>query len=281
MTEQVKNEIKDKLEAYVTQYESQAKAAKTLKEVSEATIIQMLKGRFEGISDDMWRVVGKQVGYTDKQRPLVETESFNFCLSYYKLAKKEGETFALVGPSGCGKTHAAKWFVQQQKTKNVYWIECANYLNPKDFLMEIVDAMGKTPGKLNINELVHYIIAELRKQDRPLIILDEIDKLQDYVLIFFITLYNKLHDLCGFVWQSTDVIKQKFERNANKMGYPELKSRISKFYEIPIATKAQHVELCKSRGITNEEDINRAWNEDKGNVRRVDRLRLKYIDETE
>lgn len=277
MNQNQKQEIKLLLSQYVAQFKSQSQAVQTLKNVSEATVIQILKDRWESISPEMWRTVGKQVGWSSSLS-LVETMVFQTCLLYFSISKEHGETFALIGKSGCGKSHAGKWYANSMKGKNVYYLECAGYWNKKYFLQEMIQAMGKTFSG-NVYEMMDFIISELRRQDSPMFILDEIDKLNEPVLLFFITLYNKLNKLCGFVWTSTSAIMGRISKNVNrKIGYSELQTRISTFIELPDLNRAEVKELCYSRGITNEEEISRAINEcNGGNIRRIDRLYVKQL----
>ena len=57
-----KQNIASALRAYCGRYESQARAAHSLKGVSASTVSQMLNGNWELIRDDMWRNVAAQVG---------------------------------------------------------------------------------------------------------------------------------------------------------------------------------------------------------------------------
>lgn len=280
MTLEQKKEITLLLESYVKGYSSQKQAINLLNNVSEATVILILQNKWLGISDAMWRNIGKQIGWNERRSKLVETMDFNTLILYFSVAKEHGETFSLVGPAGSGKSYAAKWYAEQMRTSNVYYIECAEYWNKKYFLMELLAAMGINGAGMNVYELMAEVVKQLRKQDKPLIIMDEVDKLKDEVMYFFITLYNKLHGLCGIVWTSTDVIVNRIEKgiNKNKKGFPEIKSRIGqKFIGLHGTNKNEVVQLCEANGITEAEDVNRIFNEYGGDLRRIDRNYIKKV----
>ena len=57
-----KDAISESLRAYVAKYPSQTKAAGSLKGVSVGTVSNILNGRYENISDEMFRNVASQVG---------------------------------------------------------------------------------------------------------------------------------------------------------------------------------------------------------------------------
>jgi hypothetical protein len=280
MNENQKKEIQLLTQQYVATYDSQAKAAASIKDTSEATVIQILKGRFEGISDAMFRNIAKQVGWNERKSTLVETLNFNTLLLYYSIARDHGETFAVVARAGGGKSYTGKWYANNMKGKNVYYLECAEHWNKKYFLLELLEAMGKNAGGMNIYEMMKLVVSELRKQDKPLIIIDEVDKLADNTLLFFITLYNQLHGLCGIVWTSTDAIVKRVDKavSKNKVGFNEIFSRIGrKFIELPGLNKSELKEICQANGITGEEDINRVLNTCEGDVRRINRAYIQKL----
>lgn len=280
MTLESKKEITLLLKAFVEGCSSQKAAANQLNDVSEATIINILKNSWNGISDAMWINIGKQVGWNQRRSKLVETMDFNTLVLYFSTAKEHGEAFALVGQPGSGKSFTGQWYAEQMRRQNVYYLECAEYWNKKYFLQELLKAMGVDAAGLNVYEMMDEIITRLRKQHQPLIIMDEVDKLKDEVLYFFITLYNKLHGMCGFVWTSTDHISRRIEKGVakNKKGFREIKSRIgNKFIQLRGTNKQEISAICQANGIVDELDINQIYNEYEGDLRRVDRNYIKRL----
>ena len=71
-----KNLIADALRVYVDSKDSQNAAAKSLRGVSAATVSQILNGKWELISDEMWRTVARQIDYDPRQWVTVETEGY-------------------------------------------------------------------------------------------------------------------------------------------------------------------------------------------------------------
>ena len=59
--------------------------------------------------------------------------------------------------------------------------------------------MGISANDETIGDMMHSVVYELKKKDKPLIIMDEADKLSDQVMYFFITMYNELEELCGIM----------------------------------------------------------------------------------
>lgn len=278
ITQQQKKEITWQLQKYVATFPSQSKAASSLSDCSEATVIHILSNRWDNIGEKMWISLGKQLGVGTRTTVPVETMDFNTLILYYSLAKEEGETFALVGPAGSGKSFAGKWYSSSMRGQNVYYLECAEYWNKKMFLSNLLQAMGKQNTGMNVGEMMEMIVRELRRQHQPLIILDEVDKLSDPVLGFFITLYNELNGMCGFVWTSTNAIEKRVTkgRNTNKRGYQEIFSRIgSKFISLKGANDFEIREICEVNGIADQMQQSEIINDCEGDLRRVSRHLLK------
>jgi DNA transposition AAA+ family ATPase len=274
MKEANKKEIQLLLKQFIEQFPSQAQAVGRLKNVSEATIIQMLKDRWESISDDKWRTVGKQVGWNNKGSwNLVETLDFKTLVTYFSDAKDYSNVFAIVGSAGSGKSAIAEWYGKAKP--NVYHITCADYWNRKMFLAKLLEKMGKENTGYNIGEMMDVIVETLLKQDRPLIILDEADKLKDEALYFFITLYNMLKGKCGMVLMATEFLSKRIMRGFkfNRKGFPEILSRIGRrFIQLHGSTKEEVKEICEANGIDSPVEINEIFNDYDGDLRRVERM---------
>jgi len=278
MTEANKKEIVLLLEQFIGQFPSQAQAAARLKNVSEAIIIQMRKQRWDAISDDMWRNVGKQLNWGGNSNwSLVETLDFKTLVTYFSDAKDYGNVFAIVGAAGSGKSATAEWFAKHKQ--NVYHVTCAEFWNRKMFLNKLLEKMGKENTGYNIGEMMDVIVETLLKQDRPLIILDEADKLNDQALYFFITLYNMLKGKCGIVIMATEFLSKRVMRGykLNKKGYAEILSRIGRrFVQLHGADKGEIKEICQANGIEDPMSVNEIINdfgkEEDIDLRRVERL---------
>ncbi|HRF80152.1 MAG TPA: hypothetical protein PL070_08695, partial [Flavobacteriales bacterium] len=131
--------------------------------------------------------------------------------------------------------------------------------------------------------LAEGIIQELRQRERPLVILDEVDKLRDPILMYFIELYNKLDGLCGFFLAGAPYLMQAWERKAKRdvRGFREIYSRIGRKFMHLNNVRRKDVELiCTHNGVTTEDEITAIWNaiEREPDLRRVKREieKLRY-----
>lgn len=280
LTYQDKQEIRSHLERFVSENGGIEIASARFADVPEASIREIMKGDRMNIAHTIWLKVGKVVGWSQRHKiKFVETKNSKILTYFFETAKEFGETFAVVGDAGSGKTLTGKAYAKANAGKNVYHLTCAEYLNKDTFLRELLKVMGRNAGGKSVYEMMEEIVTVLGGQDQPLIIIDEVDKLKPNVLSFFITLYNKLHGSCGFVWTSTDAIVERIERGVRlkRIGFNEIFSRIGrKFIPLPGISKVESDAICKANGITDEADLWEVWNDANGDCRRIDRKIIQH-----
>lgn len=260
LTNNDKQQIANRLRLYVAKFASQNKAVASMKGTSAGTVSNILNGKWDNISEDMWRKVSDQVGLvngSEKDWQVVETHAFH----EITIALKDAQTFKnvtwVVGEAGCGKTTTARIFGEENR--EVYYILCSEDLHKGDFVREISHKMGIRTDGFTVRELWITIQNELIKMDAPLLVFDEADKLIESVFQYFISLYNKIEDKCGVVFLSTDYIKTRIDRGlrCKKRGYKEFYSRIGrKYFELDDTTPHDVYAICVANGLTDEKDIN-------------------------
>lgn len=267
-----KQNICNSLRAYCDRYESQNRAANSLKGVSSATISQMLNNNWELIKDEMWRNVASQIGYKDERWEAVETANFKRMQALLADVKDNSLVMAITGDAGTGKTFAAKHFAENKK--QTYLLCCNEYWNRKLFLAELLTAMGRDYNGYTVGEMMHEAVRALKTQENPLIILDEADKLSDQVLYFFITLYNQLDGECGIVMTATNHLEKRLKRGIklNKKGYTEIWSRLGrKCIELKGVSAADITAICDANGIAEARKVDAIIEDSESDLRRVKR----------
>lgn len=272
MDQNQKNEIMQLLKQKIANAKSQNAYARSIG-VSEAQLSNLMGGKWERISDDMWRKLADASGYKHEGWQVVETQNYKLIMNVLADAQQFANTFAIIAPTGGGKSTATRLFANQNR--NTFRIVCGEFWNKKSFLSELLKAMGRNTEGQTTFELMSTIEEHILKCESPLIILDEADKLRDEVFYFFITLYNKLEGKCGLVLCSTPYLKTRIlkgERN-NKKGYAEIFSRIGRrFVELKEAGSLDIIKVCHANGITMDKLINNIVDDSDGDLRRVNRL---------
>jgi hypothetical protein len=272
MENQTKTAIAESIRNYIARYESQNKAANSLKGVSSATLSQMVNGNWELIKDDMWRNVAAQIGYTETEWVAVETRDFKLLSNLLQDAQMNSNVFAVTGAAGTGKTFTVRQYAANNR--RAYLLNCAEFWNKKMFLMELLASMGRTGAGMNVGEMMYEVVQDLKRQDNPIIILDEADKLSDLVLYFFITLYNQLEDQAGIILCVTNFLEKRIKRGVtrNTKGYNEIYSRIGrKCFELKGLSQKDIADVCRANGIDQDKQIADIIADCEGDLRRVKR----------
>ena len=252
-----KDQIRENLRAYTARYASQNKASGSLKSVSVAVISKVLNGKYDNISDEMWRNIASQVARVKETGwQIVETPAYQEIQYALDDAQRWRNVTWVVGEAGCGKTTTAHLYTD--KNRDVFYILCSEDMKKGDFVREIAQKAGIRTEGHNIREVWNLILDDIIQMERPLLIFDEADKLTEPVFHYFISMYNKLEDKCGIVFMSTDYIKRRIERGLRyqKPGYKEFYSRIGrKYFELEETTANDVYSICVANGVQDKKKI--------------------------
>ncbi len=257
LTQKDKEQIRESLRVYVSKYPSQNKAVGSLKGTSAGTVSCILSGKWENISDAMWRKVREQVSFVREQEwQIVETGAYQEITYALTDAQDSCNVTWVVGEAGSGKTTTAKVYADEHR--EVFYLQCSEDLHKGEFVREIARIIGIRGEGYTVRELWKEILARLIQMNAPLLIFDEADKLTESVFHYFISLYNKVEDKCGVVFLSTDYIKKRVRNGLRheKPSYKEFYSRIGrKYFEIGDTTPNDVYAICTANGLTERKDI--------------------------
>lgn len=273
MNESDKRAIVARLDKHVKLKGSQKKASNSLEGISSATINKMLNGAWEDIAETMWRKLASQLGNpTEAAWRIAPTKAYRKMTFLLNEAQRNSLTLAIVANAGTGKSEAVKQFADTHA--NVYHIACAEFWRKKVFVQKLLQSLGEGVQSGTIEELMDVAITAISKKDKPLIVLDEADKLSDPVLYFFITLYNLLEGHCGLVIQSTNFLEKRIQRGLSlgKKGYEEIYSRLGRHFIGLDAIDEEDIALvCTENGVANVNTIRKITKESDYDLRMVRR----------
>ena len=258
MEQKLKEQIAQRLRTYVAKYPSQNKAVGSLKGTSAGTVSNILNGRWENISEEMWKKVGDQVGTVANEDgwQIVETVAYQEISYALNDAQQWKNVTWVVGEAGCGKTTTARIYAEEHR--EVFYLQCSEDLYKGEFVREIARLVGIRGEGFTVRELWKAILDNLIQMEAPLLVFDEADKLTESVFHYFISLYNKLEDKCGVVFMSTDYIKKRIKNGLRweKPGYKEFYSRIGrKYFELEDTTANDVYAICTANGLRDRKDI--------------------------
>ncbi|MRI64602.1 ATP-binding protein [Ornithobacterium rhinotracheale] len=266
MTNVQKNELLQAIEQEIAHLGSAARVAKKAK-VSDATISQMRNGNWELIKEEMWLKVAQNLGYSFSGWALVETLNYKTIANVLTDAKDASLFMGISHRAGSGKTATLKLFSEQNKNNHVFYIQAREW-SRREFLTELCRILGQKTGKgyQSVDKLSAMVVEFFKNRigNKPLLIVDEADKLKPTALRFFIFLFNELEDEMGVVISGTENLQQSFERGVkfNKLGFDELSSRFGrKFIKLIGATYKDVKMICEANGLSDEAKIKEVFAE--------------------
>lgn len=264
--------IAARLRDYCAAQGGQNKAANTLKGVSSATISKILNGDWDTIAEGMWHNISKQIGASAEGWSLVGTSVYDELTELLECAQNDSQVMAIVGSAGCGKSATIRQYASTHE--EVTAIVCSEYQNRTSWLSAVMEAMGLDPRGLNVAEKIGQIVRRLKRADKPLLILDEADKMSDQVLYFFVTLYNELEGHCGVVLCATQYLDKRLVRGlrSGRKGYEEVYSRIGRqCIQLSVLSPEDISLVCVANGITGDRKVRKIADEAECDLRRVRR----------
>ncbi|THU36899.1 ATP-binding protein [Niastella caeni] len=195
---------------------------------------------------------------------IAPTSVYNKLVAYFGDAQRHPKGIhALVINASMGKSITVKAFAEQNNS--VYYVCCHRHMPIRLLLRDMLRCMGKDSSG-TIAEMLDNLVRNLEKDNDPLFIIDEVDKLKDEVLEMFVDLENKLHNKCGLVFIATPYLKKRIELGVsrNKRGFAELYSRMKKiFWDLTPAKQEFKKDvslICKANGVSNEQVITEMYN---------------------
>lgn len=266
MTQQQKDEIVGLIEGEKERLGSYAKVARKCG-ISEATISQMRNQNWELIAEDMWQRVSMALGYRPQGWQLVDTTNSRIVWTNLENAKRESMFLSISHRAGSGKTASLTGYERQNRENAVFYLSCREW-SKKEFLMHLATNFGIDAANraMSTDTLLMSVVAffKARRARRPLLILDEADKLKGAALRTLITLFNECEDGLGVVIAGTDHLEKQMLADAryNRKGADELVSRFGRrFVHLVGSSQRDVAEICKANGVTDAATIRAIFQE--------------------
>jgi DNA transposition AAA+ family ATPase len=245
------------------------RATATKAGVSTATISHVMNEKWDQIADNMWRKIAASLGHREDDGWVLVENIFNTRVleTTFLDAKKHSMMMCVSHKAGSGKTAGSLLFFSKYKREQVYYIHCREW-SVKQFLTELCRTLGieQPRGYVSADTLLAEIVEFflVRYEYRPLLIIDEADKLHGSALRSLIPLYNETEDRLGVVILGTENLSEEIKRGVryNKKGYDEIDSRLGRqFIRLYGASKSDMRKICEANGITEKEKQDAIWKE--------------------
>lgn len=258
----------------LSEKESQSKVAKKA-DVSTATISQMLNHNWDLIKDEMWQRVKINLRI-ELEWQTAETTNFRELTKLLKATQQTSMSVCIVNNAGTGKSHAYESY--ERKNENVIYIRCKKYWTSKTYVKNLCIACGLDSNG-NKEDLIERFTRYIKGLYRPLIIIDQFDKLNETSMDLFMDLYDDFFFQCGFLLSGVPALKKRIERGCqlDKTGYREARSRFGSYTPLFQIKESDVKAICVANGVTDEQFINETYNICDGDFRRVRKNVEKYF----
>lgn len=274
-----RNKLIQHVENWITRLGSQTKVAEKIG-ISVATLSLWLSGKYGADTAKMDSKISTALGFQEDGWKVVTTIT-----NYKKIefvahsCKSQSMWMAISNKAGSGKTQSLEHIFNQDLTGSIIFIQAEEW-NARQFLLELADKTCGVPKKsyTDIPGLIKIITEYLNRlsADKPLLIIDEADKLRPAALRKLIPIYNRTEHRLGCVLAGTENLHKEIARGVrnNLKGYDEIDSRLGRtFIELPGATESEVKDICLANNL-DAAAAEKVWNEVE-KVKRITKVKIK------
>lgn len=231
---------------------SQNALALQINGVSSAILSHIGAGKFDGISDEIFRKIKNKLSEITRVG-LFNTTAFDTGLRVCKSAQENHFMLGLIAEAGTGKTTLLTSYSMR---KNVFYLEYNHTMKPRQFYVCLLREMG-IDFESNLYEMLNMIADELNSMENPLIIIDEAGKMVPAMILSLHVLRNKTMKGCGILLAGVPSFRENLKKFARKgkEGYAEFLSRIGQWQELDILSRIEIKAICEANGITDAETL--------------------------
>lgn len=267
MEKQQKTKIKQLIHVEKQRLGSYAKVAQKCK-VSEATISLIRNDKWEDITAEMWLRVGAALNFKPDNWVIAKnTRDYLYVNHILSSAKDKSMFMIVVNEAGTGKTTGLVNFCEENAEQGSFYLQAREW-SSRVFLQKFMTMLGmaEPKGYNTADQMLELIIDGLNEKctTKPIICIDEADKLKPSALRNMIYLFNALEDKCAFVLAGTQNLAKEIGQGVRyaKKGYDEIESRFGRsHFSLIGANKRDVTSICIANGITEEAVISIVWQE--------------------
>jgi DNA transposition AAA+ family ATPase len=221
-------------------------------------------------SDKTWNTLANFFNYATPWVFVTDDKNTRKIMRICRHAQAKSISRLIIGDPGMSKSASLKHFAKERA--NVYYVECASFFTKREFLATVRKSMGLPADAPSVADQIKGITARLRETTKPLLIIDEVDKLRDDIIGIIVAIWNATENGCGIVLCGSAYMEKRMDRGLRlkKQSYRELYSRIGgEFIELHDLTPDRVEAICIANGIVEPSEIRQVVNMAHNDLRRV------------
>lgn len=258
---------------WVTRLGAQSKVADKCG-ISTTALSLWLSGKYGANTGSMDKKIAKALGYRESDWVTVENvKNFRTVKFVFEQCREVSMWMAISSNAGSGKTRSLEHIFNTDLSGSVVLIQAEEWA-AHQFLERLHGKLTNVPlkGYVPNNELLDKVISLLNEMDgRPILVIDEADKLKPSALRQLIPVYNRTEERLGCVLSGTENLQKEIKAGVRKKlkGYDEIDSRLGRSYiSLDGATERDVHAICEANGVTGEASKLAVWSE----VEKVEKL---------
>jgi DNA transposition AAA+ family ATPase len=255
--------------------------------VSEAVISQIIADKYPAKDEAMHEKIAQALGHVDddyKWNIATDTSNFLKITKLAEAARKNRMFVPISDKAGMGKSAPLRYYAMHIDTHSFY-LQCREW-SKREFIKNMFKSLGLSypGGVVSYDELLDTIVDYFskRRAKKPLLIIDEGDKLKPAALRFLIPLYNELEDKLSVIISGTENLEKEIKRGVRyaAKGYDEIDSRFGRNYiHITGSTLVDIQKICRANGITSPEQQKQIFDECNPVTREIENRSVKVVED--
>jgi len=243
--------------------------------INVGALSTIMAGKYGADESAMLQKIAKALEYRESDWQIIRTTgNYKTVERVFRDAKSESMWFTISNKAGSGKTEAMQDLYNRDTTGTVIFIQAEEW-SGRQFMLKLIEkTLGTSEGGTaynttgkgykSLSQLMDIVANYFNDMslERPILIIDEADKLKAPALRTLIPLFNRTEDRLGVILSGTENLEKEIKNNVrlNKKGYDELESRFGRTYiHLKGASEKDVTEICKVNGITVPEVITQIW----------------------
>ena len=229
-------------------------------EVSEPTLSQLLSGTYTAKGNDIYGKIARALGMKVAEAwQIITTRNYSTITSVLNDCQDTAQFRIISERAGSGKTTAAKQY-QVDNPTSVYYVSAREWSRTR-FMETMMRTLGLAPTN-NVDTFIEKVSEFVMMKSKPLIIIDEADKLKPSALRLLIPLYNECEGRLGLTILGTDNLEKELKRGVRHSikGYDEIFSRFGRTCVHLVGEDKKSVaNICRINGISDPSVLDGIW----------------------
>lgn len=249
-----KEEIRFSLQAFIDSREdlSQTKIAKAM-DVSAATVSHLLQGAWQHLSEQMLNRFSAFLRTKTGRWPVLTTYNLTAVRNLCEDTRELGRMVCICAPTGLGKSESLQTYARNEET---FYLLVKGTMGKRHFLDALAKAMYITVSG-DTHQMMSSIVGHLQTMGAPLLILDDVSKLSDKVLLLIQDLYDYVAGHTGIVLAGVPQLRTRILNGAaaERLSFAEFHSRIGYWLKLNRPTIGEVKGFCERYEITADEAV--------------------------